>query len=200
MTKQVAALAVGLALALGACASTPKANVLRFHQGPPPQGTVYIQPANPGQAGGLEFQAQATAVGAEMARVGLKPVGTPAGAQFTATVGMQTAERMGPPRNSGVQVGIGGGVGGGGGGGFGGIGGSVMVPVGGSGTGRVATTTTLSVALVANPGGQAVWEGRASLDTEAGGMRGTPLAPVLAQAMFKDFPGPSGQTVQVPIR
>jgi len=195
------ALGMALALALSACSSTPKANVLRFHQGPPPQGTIYLKPADPAQAGGLEFQSQAAAVGAEMARVGLKPVGSPAGAQFVATVGLQTAQTMGPPRNSGVQVGIGGGIGGGGGwgGGFGGVGGNVMIPVGGSGAGRVATTTTLSVAI-AGSAGQPFWEGRAALETPAGAQMGTPLAPILAQALFRDFPGPSGQTVQMPIR
>jgi hypothetical protein len=64
----------------------------------------------------------------------------------------------------------------------------------------VATTTTLSVSIIQNPGTQAVWEGRASLDTQAGGQRGTALTPVLAGALFQGFPGPAGQTVQVPIR
>lgn len=197
MKRFVPALAVGLALALGACSTTPTANVLRFHQGQPiSRGTVYIRPANAQMAGSLEFQTQSNAVGAELRRNGFEPVASPDTAQFTAVVGVQTTERMGPPRQSNFSVGIGGGVNRG----NVGMGGSVQLPVGGTPAPNVATTTTLSVTILQNPGTQAVWEGRAALDTQAGGQRGTPLTPVLAQALFQDFPGPAGQTVQVPIR
>ncbi len=80
------------------------------------------------------------------------------------------------------------------------MGGNVQMPIGSTPPANVETTTTLSVALLQNPGTQAVWEGRASLDTAANGQRGTALTPILAQSLFRDFPGPSGQTVQVPIR
>jgi hypothetical protein len=191
------AVAVALGLALAACSTTPTANVLRFHQNQPiSRGAVYIRPANPQMANSLEFQTQANAVGAELRRNGFEPVPNPGLAQFTAVVDVQTTERIGPPRRSGMSVGIGGGFSSG----NVGIGTSVQVPVGRTPPPNVATTTTLSVTLLANPGNQAVWEGRASLDTEAGGQRGTPLTPILAQTLFRDFPGPSGQTVQVPIR
>jgi hypothetical protein len=198
MRRLTAAASIGLALALAACASTPTANVLRFHQNQPiGRGTVYIRPANPQMAGSLEFQTQANAVGAELARQGFQPVPNPAMAQFTAVIDVSTTERISAPtRSSGVSVGIGGGFSSG----NVGIGGSVNVPVGRTPPPNVATTTTLSVTLAANPGTQAVWEGRASLDTQAGGQRGTTLTPVLATALFQDFPGPAGRTVQVPIR
>jgi hypothetical protein len=117
-------------------------------------------------------------------------------AQFTAVIDVRTTERVGAPRQSGLSVGLGGGFSSG----NVGIGTSVQVPVGRTPPPNVETTTTLSVTIVQNPGTQAVWEGRASLDTAANGQRGTPLTPILAQSLFRDFPGPSGQTVQVPIR
>ena len=187
----------GLALALAACSSTPTANVLRFHQNQPiGRGAVHMRPADPQMTGSLEFQAQANAVGAELRRIGFEPVSSPAVAQFTAVIDVRTSERVGPPRQSGVSVGIGGGFSTG----NVGVGTSVQVPVGRTPPPNVATTTTLSVTILQNPGTQAIWEGRASLDTESGGQRGTPLTPILAQALFADFPGPSGQTVRVPIR
>ena len=195
--RAASATLVAVALALGACSTTPTANVLRFHQNQPmSRGTVYIRPANPQMASSLEFQQQANAVGAELRRQGFEPVSSPQAAQFTAVVDVQTTERIGPPRQSGVSIGIGGGFSTG----NVGVGTSVNVPVGGQPSPSVATTTTLSVSLVQNPGNQAVWEGRASLDTQPGGQRGTSLTPVLATALFTDFPGPAGQTVQVPIR
>jgi hypothetical protein len=68
--------------------------------------------------------------------------------------------------------------------------------VGGSSRPQTATTTTLSVRM-ATPAGQAVWEGRAAIETGPDGRSGTVLAPALAGALFRDFPGPSGRTVRV---
>jgi hypothetical protein len=191
------AVMIALSLALAACASTPQAQVLRFHQGQPiSRGTIAIQPANPAMANSLEFNAQANAVGAELQRQGFTVVKSPAQAQFVAIVSVETGDRLQAPRRSGVSVGIGGGFSSG----NVGVGTSVNVPVGGQQQANVATTTTLSVAITQGAGGPAVWEGRSSLETQAGGQSGTALTPILASTLFKDFPGPSGQTVRVPIR
>lgn len=196
MKPLASAASIALLLALGACSTTPTASVLRFHQNQPiNRGTIAIRPQNPAMAGSLEFQAQSNAVAAELRAQGFTVVANPAQAQYTAVVGLTTAERVTAGRQSGVSVGLGGGFSSG----NVGIGTSVNVPVGGQPRANVATTTTLSVAIV-GPGGQAVWEGRSSLDTQAGGQSGTTLAPVLAQTLFAGFPGPAGQTVQVPIR
>ena len=187
MRTLAATLLLATGLALAACSTTPTANVLRFHQNQPiGRGTVYIRPADPAMANSLEFQTQADAVAAELRRNGFQPVSNPAAAQFTAVVDVRTTERIGPPRQSGVSVGIGGGFSSG----NVGIGTSVQVPVGRTPPPNVATTTTLSVTLLQNPSNQAIWEGRSSLDTEANGQRGTPLTPILAQTLFRDFPGP----------
>lgn len=197
MNRIVPGVAVALGLALAACSTTPKADVLRFHQKQPiGRGSVYIRPENPQMANSLEFQTQSDAVAAELRRNGFEPVNSPATARFTAVVDVKTTEQMRQRRRSNVSVGIGGG--------FSrrnvGMGGGVQLPIGLAPPPNVATTTTLSVTMLGNPGSQAVWEGRASLDTQADGQRGTTLAPLLARALFLDFPGPAGQTVQVPIR
>jgi hypothetical protein len=189
------ALALAPLLLLAACASTPQASVLRFHNQPISRGTVYLKPANPMMAGSLEFQAQARPVAAELQRQGFTVVSDPAQAQFLAVVDVSTAERMGSPRQSNVSIGVGGGFSSG----NVGIGGSMRVPVGGQGQPNVATTTTLKVSLT-TPTNQAVWEGRATIDSPAGSSQtGTVATPALAGALFRDFPGPSGQTVRVPL-
>lgn len=197
MKTAVAILSAALALSLGACSTTPKANVLRFHQNQAiERGTIYIRPQNPQMAGSLEFQAQANAVGAQLQQNGFTVVNTPQTARLAAVVNVETSERTAPARRSGLSIGVGGGFSSG----HVGVGTSVNVPVGGQPRANVATTTTLSVAIVSNPGNQSIWEGRSSLDTEAGGQQGTALTPVLAQTLFAGFPGPAGQTVAVPIR
>ncbi len=194
MTSRPKILLMAAALALSACSTTPTATVLSFHQQPPARGTITIQPADAQQAGSLEFGAQADAVRRELVRAGYAVVpGTQA--QFRAVVTLQTTERMSPGRSSGVSIGLGGGFSSG----HVGMGTSVSVPVGGKPRPGVATTTTLSVAIVETRG-SAIWEGRSSLETEASGQQGTALAPILAETLFKDFPGTSGKTVQVPIR
>jgi len=195
--RSASAVAIALALALAACSTTPQAQVLRFHQGQSPtQGTIAMRPADPAMANSLEFRAQTQAVGAELQRQGFTIVSNPAQAQYVAVISVTTSDRLQAPRQSGVSVGLGGGFSRG----NVGVGTSVNVPVGGQQQPNVATTTVLSVAITRQQGNQAVWEGRASLDTQAGGQSGTALTPVLAGALFKDFPGPNGRTVNVSIR
>lgn len=191
-TGFVGAIALALAVTLAACSTAPQAQVLRFHQGAPAAGAVHLKPANPEMAGSLEFRAQADAVAAELQRQGFRIVNDPAQAQIVATVDVSTAARDMAPRRSGVSVGVGGGWSSG----NVGLGTSVNVPVGGSSRPQTATTTTLSVRM-ATPAGQAIWEGRATIETGPEGRSGTVLAPALAGALFRDFPGPSGRTVKV---
>lgn len=187
-------------LAVAGCASTPKANVLRFHQNPPAAtGTINLKPLAPDAASSLEYEVQAAAVARELRAKGFTIVvstGATTATQFTALVGLETTERNAIARRSGLSIGLGGGFSSGGVG----IGTGVSVPVGKKPAPTTAATTTLSVRILANPDGVPRWEGRASLDTEAAGQRGTALASTLAQALFADFPGPSGQSVAVPIR
>lgn len=197
MMKFLSLTVAAAAIALSGCASTPKANVLRFHQSQPiTAGTIFLRPANSENLNSLEFQSQANAVAAELQAHGLTRSNAPQVARYTATIDLSVAERMGAPRQSGLSIGLGGGYMGG----NVGLGTSVSVPVGTKTRATIDTTTTLSVRIIDTSSNQPLWEGRASLDTKAGGQYGTPLTPVLAHAIFADFPGQSGQTVQVPIR
>ncbi len=190
------ALALAPVLLIGACASTPQASVLRFHSQPVQRGTIYLRPADPAMTNSLEFQAQARPVAAQLQQQGFTVVADPAQAQFTAVIDVSTSERVGAPRQSGLTIGVGGGFSSG----NVGIGTNVRVPVGGQPAPNVATTTTLKVAIATSPGNVAVWEGRATADAPAGSAQtGTVAAPALAGALFRDFPGPSGRTVQVPL-
>lgn len=187
---------VALALALAGCAATSQADVLRFHAGQPiVRGTVAMQPVRTDMAGSLEFRAQADAVARQLREQGFVPVEDAGAAQFHARIDLTMAERTAAPRQSGLSIGIGGGFGSG----NVGIGTSVRVPVGGKPGPEVAVTTTLAVQIRENPGGKAIWEGRASIDSSGRDrMRGTAAAETLAKALFQNFPGPSGKTVRVP--
>lgn len=186
-----------VALLAAGCTTTPKAEVVRFHQnGPAAGGTIDIRPLAGDATSSLEFGMQAAAVASELRARGFTIASTPGTAQFTALVDLATMERAAAPRRSGLSIGIGGGFSSG----NVGIGTGVNVPVGQRPTTATAATTILSVRITRQPDGVPVWEGRASLDTEPGGQQGTALATVLARALFTDYPGPSGQTVPVPIR
>lgn len=184
------------ALALAACASSPQAQVVRFHTGQPiSRGTIVIVPANDAMAGTLEFQTQAASITPHLQANGFTVVTDASQAQFTARVDVATASRMGQPRGSNVSVGVGGGFSTG----NVGIGTNVRVPVGGNNQPTSITGTTLSVSIIDNATSTAIWEGRASTEGSANQPSGTPAAPQLAQALFQDFPGPSGTTTRAPM-
>lgn len=196
MAKLLTALVPATLLALAACATTPQAQVVRFHAGEPiARGTIAIAPADPAMAGTLEFQAQAAAVAPHLQANGFTVVNDATSAQFTARVAVSTAARMGQPRGSNVSVGVGGGFSTG----NVGIGTNVRVPVGGNSQPTTLTGTTLSVSIIDNSSQAAIWEGRASTDGGANQPYGTPAAPALANAMFQNFPGPSGTTTRTPM-
>lgn len=96
-------------------------------------------------------------------------------------------------RQSPVSVGVGGGTGGYGSG----VGVGVGINLGGKGT-RVRTT--LSVRLLRRSDNLVIWEGRAeqSADTKSPAAQPGIAASKLAAALFKDFPGKSGETISVP--
>jgi len=187
---------VAAALALAACATSPQAQVVRFHAGQPvSRGTIVIVPANTAMAGTLEFQAQAAAITPHLQANGFTVVPDASQAQFTARVDVATASRMGQPRGSNVSVGVGGGFSTG----NVGIGTNVRVPVGGNNQPTSITGTTLSVSIIDNASNTATWEGRASTDGATNQPSGTAAAPQLAAALFREFPGQPGASVRVPL-
>ncbi len=193
----IATMSVAAMTLLSACASAPAAQVVRFHGNQPAQrGTVHMVPANPAMAGTLEFKAQAAPLAAELTRIGFVVVEDAAQAQFTAMIDVGIAQTANASRTSGLTIGIGGGFSSG----NVGIGSSVQLPVGGQQQPAMTGATTLAVRISDKATGQAVWEGRATANaTDGNGPVGTPAVAPLAGALFRDFPGPNGRSVSVPL-
>lgn len=159
-------------------------------------GTIAVEPA-PGQPDTLEFRAYAAAVLHELQRAGYTapPPGTAPSEQVAfLTLDRQTfrPER----RRSPVTVGGAGSVGSyGSGAGLG-----LAIDLSGPPKDQVATRMFVSIRdRAAPPSATALWEGRAVFAARADSpLAGTSLGSAkTAEALFKGFPGESGQTIQV---
>ena len=194
MIKRPLRLAVLLAaLAATGCATTPPAQVTRFHLNQPiAPGPIAVRPLRPSQDPSLETRDYLAAVSAELSRLGFAPSASLNTAERIATVSVD--RRIDPsalPPRSPVSIGIGGGS----------FGGNVGVGVGtsfGIGRGRSNDTafTQLTVQIKRASDESVVWEGRAWSRTASDSSAPEEVRR-LAAALFKDFPGPSGRTVQV---
>jgi hypothetical protein len=180
------------ALLLAACASTtPVADVTRFHLGQPlPRDTISVLLP---EGASLEARSHATALEAELARLGFQPIPDDGRSAYLASLRTESSSRQGPPRASSFNIGVGGGS-------FGrrgGIGVGTNIPVGRERPGATVNTTLLSLDIRRRSDNSVVWEARGSRDTAA---RDTASpVPGLIRAMLSDFPGPSGQMQQVRI-
>jgi hypothetical protein len=198
MTARFPKALIGLAALalLAGCETTTPTQVTRFNLGQPiAPAAVTITPRNPNDSGGLAFSATASAVSAELARLGftIAPP-TDTSSPLVAVVALDQTTRPGPPRGPAFSVGIGGAT-------FGrhtGFGGGVDVPVT-RGRESYIDSSLLSVQLKRRGDSTVVWEGRASTVTDAGSPADSPaaLTQKLAAALFRDFPGASGQTIMV---
>jgi hypothetical protein len=88
INRLAAAALLGLsALALSACVTGFPAQVSRYQAMPAPQGqSFFVVPANPAQAGGLEFQRFATQVAQQMQAQGYAPAVSPQAATMLVAV------------------------------------------------------------------------------------------------------------------
>lgn len=181
-------------LLLAGCATGPQTRVTRFHLNQPiARGQISVEPALPGDRGSLEFQAYASAVGRELARVGFTEAPGLATSEQVATIAVERGTREGL-RRSGFSIGLGGGSYGRGGG----VGGGVTLPVGGNRPNEIVATR-LIVQIKRRSDATTIWEGRAETAAPAGSPAAQPTEAVsrLAAAMFRDFPGVSGRTISV---
>lgn len=186
-------------LALAGCA-TPvgPVEVTRFHEpaaiGQLAQGAIAVVPA-PGMeeaADSLEFASYRTAVAAELQELGYEYVAGGSPPQ----VAELRIERIAhvPGREGGpVSVGVGGHAG------SYGSGVGVGIGIDLSGPPPEQMTTEMQVMIKERSSGRTLWEGRASFTVRADSpLAGTQLgAPKLAEALFRDFPGNNGETVEV---
>lgn len=192
----VAASMVAVTLVLGACASDRfGADVSRFHLGQPlARSTVYLEPADPSVAQSLEFRTYAAEVAEELRQLGFTPVDTLARAELVGVVGYGQTTREGLVSRPPVTIGIGGGT----------FGGNVGLGVGGSfGVGgsraNEVNVNALTVRLRRQSDETTIWEGRAVAEAREGREFAalSDAVPMLADALFQNFPGPSGETVRV---
>ena len=194
-------LAVAAAFALAACATTPTAEVTRFHMGQPiPSDTIQVvpspDPVAPGTAMSLEFRTHANIVAQDLARHGFRPVETGPTA-YLAILNVQQTTRAGMPSSSPFRIGIGGATGSG----NVGIGGGINVPVG-QPRNNDLRVNVLSLRIRRVSDSSAVWEGRAVQEIPARdqGSSLSAAVPALSRALLNEFPGESGRTITVPLR
>lgn len=187
---------VCMALWLSACAGAFKADVTRFHQltGVAPGasvGAVLIQPRDAARAQSLEFNRYADLVGAALARQGFTPPVAGQQPAFVAEIDWDVASTSSMRDDDhGMSVGVG--VGGGSHSGVG-VGVSTGFSLGGGE--RVTYIRRLTLVLTRNADNVRVFEGRAVSRGDTTDMLA--VMPYLVEAMFKEFPGASGQTVRV---
>lgn len=185
---------LGSTLLLSACAvPTGPVEVTRFNRAAEGigygQGSFKVQEA-PGV--GLTSAPYLAAVTRELQRVGYSESG--GSSDIIAQVGVDVTEGLAPPKQSPVSVGVGGSTGSYGSG----LGLGIGINLGGGP--KASVTTTLSVKLLRRGDNLVVWEGRATQSAKKGSPAAQPgiAASKLAEALFKDFPGKSGETISVP--
>ncbi|MFN3943324.1 MAG: DUF4136 domain-containing protein [Allosphingosinicella sp.] len=195
--------AILLAAALAGCA-TPQgagvqagAEVTRFHLDQPvARAQIAVEPFNRADGNSLEFAQYAAAVTRELQRQGWTVVPANVRSEQVALVSVEQGSREAIGQRSSVSIGVGGGTGGWGRGGVG-VGLGVGIPIGGGSNEIVATM--LEVRIQRRSDTTVFWEGRATTEARLG----TPLADrraavdLLAEALFRDFPGESGRTIRV---
>ncbi len=189
--------ALGLSLLSACVAPTGPVEVTRFHVPDVArlaQGTIIVEPAAGQDGNSLEYRTFASAVSRELVRVGYSEL--VAGGSGSGQIALLKLERgtFQPGRaESPVSVGVGGSTG------SYGSGVGVGIGLNLSGPPPSIVETRLSVSIRDRASGQTLWEGRASFSAKATSpLAQTQLgAPRMAEALFQDFPGRSGETILV---
>lgn len=182
--------------ALSACvAPVGPVQVTRFHVADTSalgQGPIAVVPAPGADGASLEWKTWQAAVLRQLTLIGYTPADPATGGQIAE---MRVARSTFQPArtSSPVSVGLGGSTGS-----FGsGVGLGIGVDLSGAPKPQVATE--LGVIIKERTGGQALWDGRASFTVQSGSpLADSALASAkVAEALFKDFPGVSGETIEV---
>lgn len=191
------AIPIMAAVTLAACA-TPigPVEVTRFHKEAAlprlAQGTIAVESAPGMDADSLELASYRSAVARELTRIGYQSAPAGTGNQ----VALVRVERFSfqPQREGGpVSVGVGGSTGSWGSG----VGLGIGLDL--SGKPPEEVTTRLGVMIKDRASDETIWEGRAEFTVRADAPLATTQlgAAKMAEAMFRDFPGGNGETVQV---
>jgi hypothetical protein len=181
---------------LSGCAATIQpVEVTRFHAGQAISPAAFaLQPLGAGDPNALEFRTYAAAVSKQLIALGYTE-SADAKSALIAEVDFSRGTRTDFAKRSPVTIGVGGGTGGGG---FG-IGLGTSFGIGGDGS-KERIVTKLSVRIKNRADGRAIWEGRAQTEAPSRAPSAQPglAAEKLASALFKGFPGQSGETITVP--
>lgn len=195
MGKSVLGIVLGSLLVTGCVAPVGPVQVTRFHLPETTalgKGTIAIEPAPGSDGKSLEWQAYQAAVQRQLVLLGYGEDNSGHSGQ----VALLRLDRIvtEPERRSGpVTVGVGGSTGSYGGG----LGIGLGFNLGDKPAQKVQTEIGLMIKDRAS--GQTLWEGRASFSVDSRSpLAETGLAaPKMAEALFKDFPGQSGETIEV---
>jgi len=188
---------------LAACTTTPghsPVEVTRFHDASQlsqiGQGAIFVETAPGGDDGTLDLGTYKAAVAHELARLGYTETARQE-AHHLAQVRMEHFIITNDvPRRGPVSVGVGGSTGSYGSG----VGVGIGINLGGSKP-KDRIGTALGVMIRDKETSRTLWEGRARLDVP----RGSPLADphanaaAIASAMFDDFPGNDGETIEIEV-
>lgn len=210
IARSLLAFAAPLALlALGGCATGFSANVSRFSALPVPAGQSFVvQPADPRNAGGLEFASYAQLVTAKLVQQGYQVAQSPQAAGLVVTLDYGVDNGQPKVVTTPGFGGWGGGWGGWGGGwGYGRFGRPFYYGWNdpfyyGSGWGPEVSSYTvytshLQLVIARTADGQHLFEGRARARSTTSDL--TKLVPNLVEAMFTNFPGGNGEEVRITI-
>ena len=185
------------AIALSGCvAPVGPVEVTRFHApGPSPlgRGPIAIEPSPGADGGSLEFGSYAGAVARQLVLLGYSESPPGAASPQVALVRIERQSYRPDRRRGPVSVGVGGSAGSYGSG----VGLGVGIDLSGPPPERVETL--LAVTIKDRASGQALWEGRANFTVKASSPLATTqlAAAKLAEALFRGFPGRSGETIEV---
>ncbi len=197
MTKLLFAIPLAAALALGGCVSpTGPVEVTRFHAqdiSALGKGTIAVEPAPGHDGSSLEWKAYQAAIERQLALLGYTAV--PASSSSRQVAQLRLSRESIRPERSGspVSVGLGGSTG------SYGSGLGVGIGINLSPHPAEQVRTDLGVIIRDRASGLALWEGRASFAVRASSpLAATSLgAAKMAEALFKGFPGQSGETIEV---
>jgi hypothetical protein len=195
MKFHLLALLVLIVALTGCVAPVGPVAVTRFHAAdiaPLGKATIGIEAGAGMDAGSLEQQAYQAAVNQQLQRLSFNTAASGAGEQVA--IVRVTRNRYRPERTRGpVSVGVGGSAGSYGSG----LGLGIGIDLSGKPPEQVETQ--LSVTIRDRKSGTALWEGRANFTVSAKSpMAETSLgAAKVAEALFRGFPGRSGETIEV---
>ncbi|MBX7483991.1 DUF4136 domain-containing protein [Qipengyuania qiaonensis] len=195
------ALALGIvtALSLAGCTTRPgPVEVTRFvapdRVAQLGQGSIFVESAPGGEANGLELSTYKAAVADELRRLGYSESSRDGAAQV-AQISLERYVVGSGGRRNPVSVGVGGSTGNYGSG----VGVGIGINLGGGQKDRLGTE--LAVTIREKASGQSIWEGRADFQAPENSAlaRGTANAQTVASALFREFPGNNGETIEVEV-